>query len=83
MAMVPLNHGGEKFLHGEKVRNRIHFESLSNFGLGFVEDRRVVGDTCVVNEDCGMAVLAPDLFCHGVQCGGGGDVCFVEVDVGC
>lgn len=83
MAMVSLDHGREELLHGEKVRNRIHFECLSDLGLRFVEDRRVVGDTCVVNKDCWMAVLAPDLLCHGVQCGRGGDVCFVEVDVGC
>lgn len=30
-----------------------------------------------------MAMFAPDLFGDWVQRGGGGDVCFVEVDVGC
>jgi hypothetical protein len=81
--MVLLNHARQELAHHEEMRDGVDLEGLTDLGLWFLENRAIVADARVVDENCGIAMLCADLLCDFGDAGGRSDIGLEECGAGC
>ena len=80
--MVAGDEAGEELLGEDVVCDGVDIKGESDVLLCGLEDGLSASDTCVQDEDSGVADCAADLSSNGGNGGGVGDVAFEIVDVG-
>jgi hypothetical protein len=78
MPVVLFNHARHEFAHHKEVRDRVYFECLPDLGLWLLQNRAVMANARIVDENRGIAELGPDLLRDFGNAGRRGNVGFVE-----
>lgn len=82
MSVVVLDHARQELLDHPPMRHRVDLECRPDLFLWLVDDRPVQADAGVIDQDSRVAVVLPNLVPDFLDVRCGGDVGFVEGDVG-
>lgn len=83
VTVVLLNHCWQEFLHHPPMADGVDLKNLFDLSLGFLQDASAGADSRVVDQDGWVAMLLADFRSCLCDFGGRGDICAIEVDVGC
>ena len=82
VAVVLVDHGWQKFLHCQEVRDGVDFERPANGVYRFVKNSHSIDHSCIVNKDRGVAMGVADLSADRGEGVGRRDISLIEVNTG-
>lgn len=81
VAVVLLDHAGQKLLHGPEVRHGVDVHRQTDLVVRLVKDSSTEPYTCIVDQDGGISMVPPDLAGRLFHGRSGRDIRPVEEDI--